>query len=170
VRTVSQDRLHQVLADLHLTSDATLDPATLRRLAEFSNADTLVWGQYARFGEQIRIDATVHDLKNDRRILLKGEAANEKDIPAAIDRLAESIRQNLAVSPDVLKELQASSFRPSSTSVTALREYNRGVGLLREGKNLEAEKGFVAATKEDPQFALAFFQARGNLLQPGLRQ
>src|SRR5882724_1258907 len=44
VRTVSQDRLRQVLADLHLSSDATLDPAILRRLAEFSNADTLVWG------------------------------------------------------------------------------------------------------------------------------
>ena len=156
MRTVSQDRLHQVLADLHITGGATIDPATLRRLAEFSNADTLVWGQYARFGEQIRIDATVHNLKQDRRILLKAEARNENDIPGAIDRLAESIRQNLAVSPDVLKELRTSSFRPSSTSVAALREYNHGLQSLREGKNLEAQRGFTAATKEDPLFALAF--------------
>jgi len=87
---------------------------------------------------------------------VKAEAANERDIPAAIDRLADSIRQNLAVSPDVLEELRTSSFLPSSKSVPALREYNQGVELLRQGKNLEAEKRLVAATKEDPQFALAF--------------
>ena len=30
-----------------------------RHIAEFSNADILVWGQYAKFGDQIRIDATL---------------------------------------------------------------------------------------------------------------
>ena len=156
VRTVSQDRLRQVLTDLHLAKDTNIDLSTMRRLAEFSNADTLVSGQFARFGDEVRIDATIHDLKHDRRTLVKAEAINERDIPAAIDRLADSIRQNLAVSPDVLQELRASSFLPSSKSVPALREYNEGLELLRHGKNLEAEKGFVAATKEDPQFALAF--------------
>ena len=56
----------------------------------------------------------------------------------------------------MLKELKASSFKPSSQSVPALRDYNQGVGLQRDGKNLEAEKQFEAATKEDPAFALAF--------------
>jgi len=56
----------------------------------------------------------------------------------------------------VLKELKASSFQPSSKSVPALRDYNQAVQLLRDGKNLEAVKNFKAATREDPQFALAF--------------
>jgi len=156
LRTISPDRLHQVLADLRIARDSAIDPTTLRRLAEFSGADTVVWGQYARFGDQIRIDATLHDLKHDRSVPLKIAGVAEKDIPGAVDRLAESIRQNLAVSPDVVKELKASSFQPSSKSVPALREYNQGVQLLREGKNLEAVKSFKAATAGDPQFALAF--------------
>src|SRR2546427_2767344 len=121
-----------------------------------SSADRLVWGQYAKFGDQIRIDATLQDIKNDRAIPLKIEIPSEKDIPSGIDRLADSIRQKLALSESVLKELKASSFQPSSQSVAALRDYNQGIGFQRDGKNLDAQKQFEAATKEDPAFALAF--------------
>ena len=46
LRTVSSDRLHQILRDLRITPDSSHDPETLRRLAEFTNADRLVLGQY----------------------------------------------------------------------------------------------------------------------------
>ena len=126
-------------------------------MADFSNADRVVWGQYARFGDQIRIDATLQDIKNDRTVPLKIDVASEKEIPGAIDRLADSIRQKLALPEDVLKELKASSFQPASQSVDALRAYNQGIGLQRDGKNLEAQKQFEPqATMSDPSFALAF--------------
>ncbi len=166
LRTVSSDRIHQVLKDLRVPANADFDPETLRRLAEFSSADILVWGQYAKFGEQIRIDVTLEDLKHNRRVPLKIEAASEKEIPRTVDGLAELIRKNLAVSTDVLKELKASSFQPTSKSVPALRDYNQGVQLLREGKDLEAQKELQASIKEDPEFALAYSrlaQADGDL-------
>jgi tetratricopeptide (TPR) repeat protein/predicted Ser/Thr protein kinase len=156
LRTISPDRLHQVLADLRITSGTAIDPTMVGRIAEFSNADTVVWGQYAKFGDQIRIDATLQDLKHNRRAPLKIEAASEKEIPGTVDVFAELIRKNLAVSPDVLKELKASSFQPSSKSVPALRDYNQGVQLLRDGKNLEAVKTLQAAVQADSQFALAY--------------
>jgi len=156
LRTVSPNRLHQIFSDLKISSATVLDPPTIRRVADFSSADRVVWGQYAKFGDQIRIDATLQDLKNDRTIPLKVDVPSEKEIPGAIDKLADSIRQNLALSPDLLKELKASSFQPTSNSVEALRDYNQGVGLQRDGKNVEAVKRFEAATKEDPTFALAF--------------
>jgi eukaryotic-like serine/threonine-protein kinase len=156
LRTISPDRLHQVLSDLRITPGTSIDSTMVGRIAEFSNADTVVWGQYARFGQQIRIDATLLDLKHNRRAPLKIEAASEKEIPGTVDAFAELIRKNLAVSSDVLKELKASSFEPSSKSVPALRDYNQGVQLLRDGKNLEAIKTLQAAVKEDPQFALAY--------------
>ena len=156
LRTVSSDRLHQILKDLRISPNADLDPDTLRRVAELSNAELVVWGQYAKFGDRIRIDATLLDLKRDRRTPLKIEAASEKEILTTVDGLAELIRKNLAVSPDVLKELKASSFQPTSKSVPALRDYNQGVQLLREGKDLEAQKQLQASIKEDPEFALAY--------------
>jgi tetratricopeptide (TPR) repeat protein/predicted Ser/Thr protein kinase len=156
LRAVSADRLHQMFTDLHISSSTVLDPATIRRVADFSNSDRVVWGQYAKFGDEIRIDASLQDIKNDRTIPLKIEVPSEKDIPGAVDRLAESIRQKLALPENVLKELKASSFQPNSTSMEALRDYNQGIGFQRDGKNLEAQKQFEAATKADPNFALAF--------------
>ncbi len=156
LRTIPPDRLHQVLSDLRISPGTPIDQTMVGRIAEFTSADTVVWGQYAKFGEQIRLDATLLDLKTNRREPLEIEAANEKEIPGTVDGLAELIRKNLAVSPDVLKELKASSFQPSSKSVPALRDYNQGVQFLRDGKNLEAVPMFQAAVKEDPQFAIAF--------------
>ena len=101
-------------------------PQPCARFRSPVNADTVISGQFVRFGDQIRIDASLQDLRRDRRIPLKIEAANEKDIPNAVDRLADLIRQNLSVSSDAIKELQAQSFRPSSTSLDALRSYNDG--------------------------------------------
>jgi len=156
LRTVSQDRVHQVLSDLRVAPNSSPDPTTLGRLAEFSGSDTLVFGQYAKFGGQIRIDAVLRDLKHDRTVPIKIEAVDEKDIPGAVDRLATAVRSNLSFSSDVLKELKASSFQPTSHSADALRDYNHGIQLVRDGKNLEAVQALQAAAKEDPEFALAY--------------
>ena len=156
LRTVSPDRVQQVFHDLRIAPNSAVDSLTLGRVAEFTNADTLVWGQYTRLGDRIRIDATLQDRKHNRTIQVKSEAANQQDLSAAVDRLAGMIRQNLALSPDIVKELQAQSFKPTSNSVDALRDYNQGLQFLRQGNNLEAQKRLQAATTEDPQFAVAY--------------
>jgi tetratricopeptide (TPR) repeat protein len=155
LRSVSPDRLHQVLHDLRIGTDTVVDPTILRRVGESSNADTIIWGQYAKFGDQIRIDANIQNLKSGQTTALKAETS-EKGLPGAIDTLAESIRKNLALSTDLIKELQAQAFKPSSSSIEALRDYNQGVQSMRQGKNLEAIKLLRSATSEDSQFALAY--------------
>ena len=156
LRSVPSDRVQQVFHDLRIASNSAVDSSTLNRVAEFTNADTLVWGQYTKLGDQIRIDATLQDRKHNRTVRLKSEATDQKDLSAAVDRLAGMIRENLAFSPDLVKELQAQSFKPTSNSVDALRDYNEGLQLLRQGNNLEAQKRLQRATSEDPQFAVAF--------------
>jgi tetratricopeptide (TPR) repeat protein len=156
LRAVSSDRVQQVFHDLRIAPNSVVDTSTLGRVAEFTNADTLVWGQYTKLGDQIRIDATLQDRKHNRTIQVKAEAASQNDLSGAVDRLAAQVRQNLALSSDIVKELQAQSFKPTSTSVEALRDYNQGLQLLRQGNNLEAQKQLESATKEDPQFAIAF--------------
>jgi tetratricopeptide (TPR) repeat protein len=156
LRSISPDRLHQVLSDLRVTPGTSIDPAMVGRIGEFSNADTVVWGQYAKFGEQIRIDATVRDLKRQQNYPVKVEAPNEKGLLPAIAQLAQEIQGHLALSSDVMKELRAASLKPSSTSLQALRNYNEGLEFARQGNHLEAEKRFQGAVKDDPQFALAY--------------
>ena len=155
LRIVSPERVSQVLRDLRISSDTSLDSATVQRLAEFSNADNIVWGRYTRFGDQVRIDATIQDMKHGHTTTLS-ESATENNILNAIDLLAGDIRSNLALSPSTIKELQGQSFKPSTNSLPAMHDYDDGLQLARLGNFLDAAKRFEAATKEDPQFALAY--------------
>jgi tetratricopeptide (TPR) repeat protein len=154
LRAVASDRVQQVLADLRVLPQTDIDPDTIRRIAENSNADVIVSGKYSRSGDQIVIDGTIRDLKRDQSTPLKAQVLT-KDLSSAIDTFAETVRQNLALSPDVVQELKAQAFKPTSTSVDALRSFNQGLVSMREGKNLEAQKSFQLATTEDAQFALA---------------
>ncbi len=155
LRVVSPERIGQIVRDLRISPDALFDSSTVKRLAEFSNADTVVWGQYTKFGDQIRIDTTVEDLRHTRSAKLT-QSGNEKDVLAAVDHLAGQIRDHLALSPSIVKELQGQSFKPSTSSLPALRDYDQAVQLARQGNFLGAQKQFESAVKEDPNFALAY--------------
>ena len=157
LRTVSPDRVHQILNDLRMSGNVQFDPATLHQVVESSNSDVIITGQYARFGEQVRIDATLQDFKHDRpAIRIRSEANTVKDVPTAVDQLAASVRNSLSLSPDLTRELQGQSFRPSSQSLEALRLYDEGRNLSLRGNNSEAVKRFQSAVAEDSNFALAY--------------
>jgi tetratricopeptide (TPR) repeat protein len=155
LQVVSSDRLHQIVRDLRIATDSNLDPATLRRLADYGSSDKIVWGQYFKFGNEISIDARLEDVKGGRAVQLKASAVNEAALLTAAQQLATAIREGLSLSSDIVKELQASSFTPSSRSVQALRYYTEGLALRRQSKHSEALAKFELSTREDPEFALA---------------
>ena len=95
-------------------------------------------------------------MKHQRTIPLKTQAANESDLPTSIDRLGASVRDSLALSKAAVKELAATSFKPSTSNVAALRYYTEGRELSRQSRYLDALKKFEASTQEDPRFALAY--------------
>jgi len=156
LRTISSDRVRQILSDLRIPAGNDIDTASMTHIADFTSADTMVSGQYVKFGEQIQITVTLRDLKRQRKTTLKAEAANEKALLPAMEQLAKDIQQNLSLPSDVLKELRAKSFRPSSNSLQALRNYNEGLELARQGNALEAQKKFESAVQADGNFALAY--------------
>ena len=158
LRTVSSDRVHQTLRDLRLSSQTSFDPASLRRLAEISNADTLLWGQYVKFGPEIRINATLENVKEQRSVSLAESAPSEALLLGTIARLADAIRSTVTASPDIARDLRASAFKPSTQSIEALRYYTEGLALSREGKLAEALKRFESAVEADQKFALAYSQ------------
>jgi serine/threonine protein kinase/tetratricopeptide (TPR) repeat protein len=155
LRTVSPERMRQVFGDLRLTPESTIDEPTLRKIAEFAAADTTVSGQYTRIGDQLYIEVAIGDLKNGHTTTLKAQTL-EKDLPAAINTLADSIRKNLSLSSADMREVQAQSIQPTSTSVDALRNYNEALAMTRAGRNIDAQSRLSAAVDSDSHFALAY--------------
>jgi len=159
LRLVSQSRLQQVLNDLRISPQQQLDQATLKRIANFINADIVIIGRYVKFGDKFQITSTVYDLKHDgQQFDIQTEVAKESDLPASIAKLAQDVRAKLATNPDMAKELQSRAPFVLTQSVPALRAYNEGLQLYRAGKYAEAAKKFEDATSEDPTFAMAYSQ------------
>jgi serine/threonine protein kinase/tetratricopeptide (TPR) repeat protein len=156
VMTVPSNRVLQVLQDLRIQPNATPAPTELARVADFTNARSVLWGQLTRFGEAIRIDATLQDLDKGVTTPLNAMAPNARDLLASIGTLADAVRENLAHgSTDILTELKSTSWKPSTSSFEALRLYNEGQQLTQQGNHQAALKSFEAATKIDDHFALA---------------
>ncbi len=155
---VSAGRVQGALRDLHIAPEPQLGASTLSSIRDAAGAETVISGQFVKVGDQFRIDATIHDLKNDRDIQLATDAFNMKDLLGVLDKLAGQIREKLAATPDILKELQASSGHVLTSSVPALQAYEEGVQLARAGDSTQAVTKFLKATEEDPNFAMAFSQ------------
>ena len=156
VRMVSGDRLEQVLKDLHVSANSQPDPTMLRRVAEFTNAQTLIYGQYIQAGSQIRITTTVRDLAHDTQSSVTTDVPDQNQLLTSVDKLAADLRQKLSSDPKVLSDLKAHAVRPTTSSVDALRAYEAGVALERDGKDLQAQQQLQTATTADPNFALAW--------------
>ncbi len=169
-RTVSPDRVHEVLNALGVSSDSQLDSGTFSRVAGLTDADLVLSGQYVKAGGQIRITASLEDLKQQRTIPLMVEAANENALLSTVDQLAKSVQHVLALAPSAVSQMRASAFTPTSKSVAALKDYSQGLALLRQGNSLEALKQFQAATTADPNFALAYSQLAQTYQQLGQDQ
>jgi eukaryotic-like serine/threonine-protein kinase len=156
MRVVSADRLQQTLSDLKISPETAMDPTMVGHIADASSANVVFWGKYVRASsDRIHIDGVLQDLKHQQTTPITLDAS-DKDLSGTVKQIAEVIRQHLAVSGDVLKDLKASSFQPSSKSAVALRDYTQGVSLLRDGRNLDAIKSLQDSAKEDPNFALAY--------------
>jgi serine/threonine protein kinase/tetratricopeptide (TPR) repeat protein len=157
LRIVPSDRVHQVLQDLHIAPNATLAPTERARVEAFTNARRVLWGQFLRFGNAIRIEATLQELDHEQTASLNAMAPNSGTLLTAVSQLAEALRQNLSHgSPGLLNELKSTSWKPSTNSFDALERYEEGRELTRQGKPQAALKSFEAATKSDSNFALAF--------------
>ena len=156
MRTVSSAQIGQILSDLQISPDVALDPARTSQIANLTSANVVISGQFSTFGNQIQITANVEDLPNGRNTPVQEVAANQTVLLPTIGKLAEAIREKLALAPDALKALAASSFAPSSKSLPALQRHSEGLTKLREGKLLEAVKAFDVSVQEDKEFALAY--------------
>jgi tetratricopeptide (TPR) repeat protein len=154
IRTVSSQRVFEVLRDLRVPSDADIDSGTVKRLADFSGAGTIVAGRYVKAGNELRFEATVSNLVRGVSDVVPATAANDRELMNAVAALSRGIEAKLL--SETPRAAAATVARPSTQSVDALRAYTEGVELGRSGNHLEALKKFEAAVQADAAFALAY--------------
>ena len=172
IRAIPSVRLREVLRDLRIDPSANLSPSDLSRIADFASAKSILWGQYVKFGEEIRIDATLQDLEQQKTTPLKATAANQSALLAAVGQLARSVQQ--AARGGLVRRAQ----RAEGVRVEAVDAVVRGVAPLQRRAAASREtattrrrrSGFEAAITEDAELRARVLGAGGNLREPRLRR
>jgi serine/threonine protein kinase/tetratricopeptide (TPR) repeat protein len=157
LRIVSSSRVSGILGDLRVSQDVTFDRSMARRIADFSNAELVISGEYSRFyarsGSVIRFDVIVDGTD---RATFTAEAPREADVPQAVRALVDAFRAKVPLPGTAPTDTLAAMPEPIAVSMLALKAYTEGLELARQGNDVEAIDRFKAATEADPHFALAF--------------
>jgi tetratricopeptide (TPR) repeat protein len=133
-----------------------IDPASGRQLVQQLNADLYVLGSVVQVGSQLRLDASVYDARDGSEAVVQSSAEGPADsVLSLLDRLAAEM---LAAHPETSGARLSRIALVTSSSLTALKAYLRGVTHLRAARYREAADAFQIAIDADSAFALAWYQ------------
>ncbi len=127
---------------------------TPRRVAQSLGAKMYVYGEVGRTSRGWIITVDVLDAEsNDKLLSLQEIAKGEQDVPAASERLAVRLREELG--ENLGHENGPHATPPSNVRLPALRAFAEGEKDREEGRTAEALPAYSRAAAEDPGFALA---------------
>jgi eukaryotic-like serine/threonine-protein kinase len=157
LRIVSSSRVSGILGDLRVSQDIPIDRAMVRRIADFSNAELVIFGEYSRFyarsGSVIRFDVAID---GPEHATVTADAPREADIPRAVMTLVRALRAKAAPRGTAPTDALAEAPEPITESMVGLKAYTEGQQLARQGNDVAAIERFKAAADADSHFALAF--------------
>ena len=156
-----------MLVDIGVSPTVEVDAKSVKRLAELSRSNFVVWGRYTKSGERFRLEANLQNVKLAKNLSFYSEASNEADILNAVGQLSSRIRENFSLSRADIREIETGTLGPSSESLMALRFYYEGVRFLREGQGLKSIQPLEDAIKYDSAFARAYSALSETYLRLG---
>jgi TolB-like protein/DNA-binding winged helix-turn-helix (wHTH) protein/Tfp pilus assembly protein PilF len=130
---------------------------SLSEIARELNVDAVVEGTVMRSGSRIRITTELVQIASDRALWAETYESNVDDVLSLQQRVAGAIVSNIQVELTPQERQNLKAYRPSSSE--AYEDYLKG----RYYWNKRSEEGltkaidyFGRATKEDPNYALAY--------------
>jgi serine/threonine protein kinase/tetratricopeptide (TPR) repeat protein len=154
VRVVAPERLNTVLSDLKLEDVARYDTATVRSIAEYVGADTVVSGSFVKLGGAGRVDVIIAQPTTGAEARVKVEAADDAELLASIGHIAAEILRSVETGAE--RDLVTTMVgEKGSRDPEAVRAYVDGLSRLYQGDNIEAAARLRSAIETDPGFAMA---------------
>ncbi|MCU1322552.1 MAG: transcriptional regulator, CadC [Acidobacteriaceae bacterium] len=154
---LSQVHVQETLTQMQQKKDALLTPTLAREVCLRNNAQVLLKGVVAKFGQKYLLTLDAIDcVSGDSLATSKSEAATADAIPHAIDTVATNMRKKLGESRSSIHRFDTPLFAENTGSLDALRNYSNARRLALRGKYADAIPLFQHAIELDPKFATAY--------------
>jgi len=164
---LSNAQIQQTLAEMQHPKTAPFSPEVAREVCQRNNAQVLLHGLVAKFGQRYLLTLNAIDCQSgDDLAETKSEASIADDIPHAIDVVAADMRKRLGESRASIRQYNVPLFPAATNSLEALRRYSDATNLGLQGKYGQAIEMYQQAIQLDPKFAIAYASmasAYGNL-------
>jgi tetratricopeptide (TPR) repeat protein/predicted Ser/Thr protein kinase len=159
-RVMSFDRLRQAAADMGSELTAMSTPEVMSMLAKATELDAVASGSYLKVGDLIRITLKIEDPDGQAVIGSRIVQDTESALLDMIDRLTLETKQIFNLSQEeIAEDLDRAVGLQRTKSVTAARNFTKGMEYVYAGSYLEAAQAFEAATEADQDFAMAYAKA-----------
>ncbi len=127
--------------------------APAERVARIVGAKDYLYGEVTRFGRSYTISAEVLDTAtNDKIVSLEETARGRDEIPAAISRLAEDVRAEVAAGGWRLARRTVPLDQEATGNLDALHEYALAQVANESGRDADALAAYHRAVSLDPKF------------------
>jgi len=157
LRVFDDERTASLMRRRDLDDASAIDFDAAQAMAQDANVGTLVMGDIRREGDEIAIEAKVHDVETGARLATEiVRTAVDADPRALLDSLADRILSISGAPPGENPGVLAQT----TTSVEAYRSYLRGSHFIQRFETDSARYYFERAVALDTAFALAYIGLR----------
>jgi serine/threonine protein kinase/Flp pilus assembly protein TadD len=155
---LSSEKLYEVLSGLKQLRAKTYSSAVLKQVVRQGGVDFIIFGNYAREGETIRIQAFLGNAQKDKPLASwSDEGKGENSILAIVDRLTRKIKERFKLKAEQIADDPDREVSEITTgSPEAFKYYIEGHRDYLEGKYQQSVDLMEKAIALDPEFALAF--------------
>ena len=128
-------------------------PVAARRVAQSLGAKAYLYGEVRQSGDAYTISVDVlNAASNDKLVTMVETAASREELPAAIDRLARSVRSNMGESSRDIGRSSTPLSHEGSISLEALHAYALAEAAAQQGRSFDAMLAYQQAVAADPKF------------------
>jgi DNA-binding winged helix-turn-helix (wHTH) protein/predicted Zn-dependent protease len=158
IDVMSEREAVNTLQQMGRNDSSAITPGIAKEICERSNRQVLLTGSIAPVGQEYLLTLQATDCASGKMLAgAKAEAPAKEKVLAALDSVANRMRQDLGESTQSLERFQVPIAQATTSSLDALEQYSTGEYLLgRMGKEEnEVLPFFQRALALDPHFAMA---------------
>ena len=168
---LSRSKVQDTLTEMQRKPGEAMTPATAREVCQRNNAQAVLSGTVARFGQKYLLTLDATDCASGNNLAQsKKQAESVDEIPRAIDEMAGEVRKRLGESRASLSKYDQPIFSEPTGSFAALQAFSEASRLGNQGKYAEAVPFFQRAIELDPKFAVAYLDLGAVQVNLGERQ
>jgi DNA-binding winged helix-turn-helix (wHTH) protein/tetratricopeptide (TPR) repeat protein len=154
---IPDERIQQVLRQMHQPENAKLTPAVAREVCERTASVVVLDGSITPLGSQYVLGLRARDCQSGKVLAEEQvQAARKEDVLHALDQIAGRFRTRVGESLSTVKKYDTPLAQVTTSSLEALKAYSLAGKTMSEGSQTGSLSFLLHAVELDPNFAVAY--------------